>query len=151
MYTWKKLETIILSSHVRDIKGSLKRGLRGELSLPSTTYWDIYREGRARLLSEGDSKRTMGDRFKLKEGKFQLDIRKKFHTEVIRHQNRLPREAVEFPSLGDAPNSNWNGRMQPGQISELDLTSKSTLLWAGPDDTKGPFWPEILHDSMIIL
>ncbi|KFR17689.1 hypothetical protein N306_00642, partial [Opisthocomus hoazin] len=37
---------------------------------------------------------------KLKEGRFKLDIRKKFFTmRVVKHWNRLPREAVDAPSL----------------------------------------------------
>ncbi|KFR05436.1 hypothetical protein N306_07283, partial [Opisthocomus hoazin] len=37
---------------------------------------------------------------KLKEGRFRLVTRKKFFTvRVVKHWNRLPREAVDAPSL----------------------------------------------------
>ncbi|KFW67429.1 hypothetical protein AS28_15037, partial [Pygoscelis adeliae] len=38
--------------------------------------------------------------FKLKGGRYRLDIRKKFFTlRVVKHWHRLPREAVDAPSL----------------------------------------------------
>jgi len=47
-----------------------------------------------------ETKALQGNGFKLKEGQFRSDIRKKFFTlRVVRHWHRLPRAAVDAPSL----------------------------------------------------
>ena len=43
--------------------------------------------------------RTWSNSFKLREGRFRLDIRKKFFTTVMKDRNRFPREVVDAPSL----------------------------------------------------
>jgi len=52
-----------------------------------------------------------GNGFKLKEGRFRLDVEGKFFTmRVGRCWNRLPREVVEAPSL-EGVKARWDGAL----------------------------------------
>ena len=59
-----------------------------------------YKRKEDRFFSRFCGDRTRGNDFKLKEGRFRLDIKKKYLTvRVVRHWNRLPGVVVDTPSL----------------------------------------------------
>jgi len=77
-----------------------KRRLRGDLINAYKHFTGGYPEDRARLFSVVPSNRTRGNGHKLKHRKFRLNMRKNFFTlRVTEHWARLPREAVDSPSL----------------------------------------------------
>ncbi|KFP52685.1 hypothetical protein N323_09059, partial [Cathartes aura] len=79
-----------------------KRRLWGDLIVAFQYIKRAYKEDGERLFTKACSDRTRGNVFKLKEGGVRVDIRKKFFMmSMVGHWNRLPREAVDAPSLDE--------------------------------------------------
>jgi len=75
-----------------------KRRLRGDRIAAFQFLKGVYKK--AGYFTRAWSDRTRGNGFRLKEGRFRLDIRKKLFTmRVVRHWHRLPTEVVNAPSL----------------------------------------------------
>jgi len=91
------------------------------------------------------SDRTRGNGCKLKEGRFRLDIRKKFCTmRAVRSWHRLPREAVAAPSL-----EVFKARLD-GALSNL-AEWKVSLLMAGGWNQMIFKVPSNPYHSMILM
>jgi len=77
-----------------------KRRLWGHLIAALQYLKRAYKKSGEGFFTRACSDRTRGNGFKLKEGKFRVDGRKKFFTvRVVRHWSRLPKEVLNAPLL----------------------------------------------------
>ena len=77
-----------------------KRRLQGDFVVAFQYLKGAYRQAGEGHFRRACSNRSRGNGFKLEEGRFRLDIRKKFFTvRVVRHWNRLLSKVVNAPSL----------------------------------------------------
>ena len=123
-----------------------KRRLWGDLIVAFQYLKGAYGQKGEWLFMRVDSDRTRGNGFKLRQGRFRLDIRRKFFPQrVVMHWNRLPKEVVDAPSL-------------EAFKARLDVALGSLVWWlvnlhtAGGlkhYDHCGPFQPRPFYDSMI--
>jgi len=77
-----------------------KRRLWGDLIAAFQYSTGAYKKDGDKHFSRACCNRARGNVFRLKEGRFRLDIRKRFFTmRIVKHWTRLPREVVNAPCL----------------------------------------------------
>ena len=77
-----------------------KRRLWSDLIAAFQYLKGAYKQEGSQLFERVNNSRTRGNGFKLKEGRFRLDVRGKFFTRrVVKCWNRLLREVVDAPTL----------------------------------------------------
>ena len=88
-----------------------------------------------------------GNGFKLRQERFRLDIRRKFFTQrVVMHWNKLPKEAVDAPSL-----EAFEARLDVALGSLVwCLVTLHIAVGLKLDDNYGPFQSRPFYDSVIL-
>jgi len=105
-----------------------KRRLQGDPRAALQYLKGTYKRAGEGLFTRACSDRTRGNCFKLKEGRFRLDIRKTFFTmRVVKHWHWFPREVVDAPPL-----ETFKIRVD-GALSNLIELKMSLLMAAGQE------------------
>jgi len=117
--------------------------LKGDLTAALLCLKGAYKESGDRHFTQSDSDRVRGSGVKLKEGRFRLDIRKKFFTGVVRFCNTLPIPAPSLKAFKASLNVALGSLVW--WLATLHIAGELKL-----DDHCGPFQPRPFYDSVIV-
>ncbi|GAB0188844.1 hypothetical protein GRJ2_001349700 [Grus japonensis] len=102
-----------------------KRRLRGDLIAAFQNLKGDYRKGGEGLFIRECSHRTRGNGFKLKEGRFRLDLRKKFFTvRVVTYWDQVAQRSCGYPIPGSVQGRVGWGFGQPGLVEGVPARSR---------------------------
>ena len=93
-----------------------KRRLRGDLIAAFQYLKGAYKQEGRQLFERGDKSRTRANGFKLKEGRFRLDVRGKFFTMSGEVLERAARRSCGCPVPGGVQGQVGWGPGQPGLV-----------------------------------
>jgi len=106
-----------------------------------------YKKDSDKVFSRACSNRTRGHGFKLKEGRFRPDIRKKFFTRGVKILERVVQRSGRCHIPGSLQGQVGRGSEQPGLVEDVPAHAGG-LVWM---TFKGPFQPKAFYDCMIAL
>ena len=98
-----------------------KRRLRGDLIAAFQYLKGDYEKERSQLFTWLDSDRTRGNGFKLKEGRFGLDVREVLYQECGEALARAAQKSCECPVPGGVQGQVGWGPGQPGLAPNLEV------------------------------